>query len=106
MRYFLANNHLALNADFKEPADHLAVYLALMQQWVLTSADGDSADLQNTATEQHAFLQQALMTWLPRFVKRCHTVNVLSGFYPAVAGLLLAFVSMDCEYLRVQTDSH
>ncbi len=104
MRYFLSQNQLQLQADFKEPADHLAVYLALMQQWIintsLADADGDSVDWQNAASEQHKFLQQALMTWLPMFVKRCHRVNVINGFYPAVADLLLAFVKADGEYLQ------
>ncbi len=104
MRHFLANNHLALNADFKEPADHLAVYLALMQQWVLStaevSADDNSAELKNTIAEQHEFLQQALLTWLPIFVQRCHSVDVMNGFYPAVADLLLAFVEADVNYLQ------
>ncbi|MBS9777506.1 MAG: molecular chaperone TorD [Gammaproteobacteria bacterium] len=102
MRYFLSNNHLQISDDFKEPADHVSIYLGLMQQWVSNSIEDNDSD--SIATEQSEFLQQALLSWLPEFTERCQNVNIISNFYPAIAELLLAFIQIDLEYLQSQSE--
>ncbi len=98
MRYFLAQNKLEIETGFNEPADHLAVYLAVVSSW--TNSCLAEKKLGNTADEQADFLQQALLNWLPLFVKRCQSVPAASDFYAAAARLLLVFIQADLEYLQ------
>ncbi len=98
MRYFLSHNRLELSADFKEPADHLAVYLALLSTWTSNCLDNNNID--KIANEQLHFIQQALLSWLPQFVKQCQSIAADSDFYAALTSLLLAFVYADVEYLQ------
>ncbi len=95
MRYFLSQNQLQIQADFKEPADHLSVYLALLSTWTNNCLDNNNLD--KTANEQLDFIQQALLSWLPQFVKRCQSIAADSNFYAALSNLLLAFVYADVE---------
>ena len=97
MREFLTNSSLTLQEDFKEPADHLAIYLAAMAKF-LEQAGGNSPATQ--AVDQAAFLQDALMGWLPAFVEKCQTLSTRFDFYPALAALLLAFVRQDLAFLE------
>ncbi len=97
MRHFLTENRLQIAAEFKEPADHLAVSLAVVSNWIDNSVK--KSDLCNTAAEQADFLQQALLSWLPQFTKRCQAIATESDFYAAIAALLTAFIQADKEYL-------
>ncbi len=98
MRYFLAENRLQITASFKEPADHLAIYLAVISNW--TEECVKDGELGNIAREQANFLQQALLGWLPQFVEKCQNVPAKSDFYAAIASLLLGFIFVDLEYLQ------
>lgn len=101
MRALLAEGGLQVQADFREPADHLAVYLAALAHWTRAAAQHDSEAAQaGVAGEQADFLANALLTWLPEFVARCQAIRVSSDFYPALAALLLAFVEADADALR------
>lgn len=104
MRHFLQQCGLKVDARFKEPADHLAVYLALMGKWA--QQDSTLSEINaicHQAHEQARFLQEALLSWLPEFVSRCQQVGALSSqFYPALAVLLLAFVKADQHDLQQQ----
>lgn len=97
MRDFLAARALALQADFREPADHLAVPLALMADLAETNAAID--DFASAAIAQADFLRTALLNWLPRFVERCQQARPQSDLYPALAVLLLGFVRADALFL-------
>lgn len=110
MRYFLAENHLQMHADFKEPADHVAVYLALMGAWSENAVNNQQNTAKNSqesqqviysvANEQHNFLQQAVLNWLPKFEQKTQRVAVDSDFYAALTTLLLAFIEADANYLQ------
>lgn len=97
MRAFLAAQGLQIRADFKEPADHLAVFLAYFAQG-LTEQDGKPAP--QRADEQADFLEQALLGWLPLWRQRCARLSLKTAVYPALADLLSAFVQADRDYLR------
>lgn len=99
MRSFLEQSSLALQDDFKEPADHLAIYLAVMVKLIEQAGKGDTPQVVE-ALDQAAFLQDGLMDWLPLFVDKCQRVTPRFDFYPAVADLLLAFVQQDQLFLQ------
>ena len=101
MRAFLAEGGLQVQADFREPADHLAVYLAALAHWSRVTAELADVATQTAAARQQAeFLVTALLSWLPEFVARCQAIRVSSDFYPALAALLLAFVEADAAALQ------
>jgi TorA-specific chaperone len=97
MRDFLAARALAIQAEFREPADHLAVPLALMAE--LAEKDAARADIAIAAVEQAGFLRDALLEWLPRFVDRCRQARPRFDFYPALSALLIGFVHADLGFL-------
>ena len=88
MRDFLAASGLSIQADFREPADHLAVPLALMAE--LAGAASSAEDIPRTA----------VLDWLPRFVERCQQARPRFDVYPALAALLLGFVRADVAFLE------
>lgn len=97
MRDFLAARALALQADFREPADHLAVPLALLAE--LAGKEATAADLP-AAAAQAAFIRTALLDWLPRFAERCQQARPRFDVYPALAALLFGFVRADVAFLE------
>ena len=101
MRSFLAESGLAIQADFREPADHLAVYLALVAKLAEQDAEQgiDSTDFATAAFEQLSFLQAGLLGWLEAFVQRCQQARPRFDFYPALATLLHGFVREDVLFL-------
>lgn len=94
---FLKENALKLNPNFKEPADHLAVFLSLLAFWIEQDAQTD--DVSSAAQTQARFLQQALLNWLPEWAERCQKIQLKTDVYPSLAMLLLAFVQADADYL-------
>lgn len=97
MREFLRDSGLRVQADFREPADHLAVYLAVLERWSRALATTPPAQRAAALAEQAAFVRSALLPWLAEFVARCQTVAVRSDFYPACAALLEEFVRADAD---------
>lgn len=103
MRNIMRDNQLEIPADFKEPADHLAVILSVMANWI----EKEQAAAQNieqwgeTVRFQHNFVQEMLMSFLPEFTRRSQLIDVSNDFYPAVCALLLAYVEADLGYLRI-----
>ena len=101
MRSFLGQSGLRVDQDFREPADHLSVYLAVMEKWAAQGDAGPPQQMAALATEQAAFLRDALLSWLPAFAERARAAQGLSSdFYPALADLLLAFVRADVQALQ------
>lgn len=98
MRDFLAARELAIQADFREPADHLAVPLALIAE--LAGAASSAKDIPTAAATQADFLRTAVLEWLPRFVERCQQARPRFDVYPALAALLLGFVRADVAFLE------
>ena len=98
MRDFLTARALAIQADFREPADHLAVPLALMAE--LAGAASSAEDIPTAAAAQADFLRTAVLDWLPRFVERCQQARPRFDVYPALAALLLGFVRADVAFLE------
>ena len=98
MRDFLAASGLSIQADFREPADHLAVPLALMAE--LAGAASSAEDIPTAAAAQADFLRTAVLDWLPRFVERCQQARPRFDVYPALAALLLGFVRADVAFLE------
>lgn len=99
MRSFLEQSALALQEEFKEPADHLAIYLAVMVK-LIEQADTSGMPTPVQALDQAAFLQDGLMSWLALFVDKCQQVETRFDVYPALATLLLAFVQQDLLFLQ------
>ena len=98
MRDVLAARALAIQADFREPADHLAVPLALMAE--LAGKDAAAEDIPAAAAAQAGFIHAGLVDWLPRFVERCQQARPRFDVYPALAALLLGFVRADAAFLE------
>ncbi len=101
MREVLRDNGLEVPREFNEPADHLAVILATLAQWIEReqSHDKPSAQWRKTVQDQYDFVQKMLLTWLPEFTRRSQAIPTSSDFYPAITQLLLAFVRVDADYL-------
>lgn len=93
MREFLSENKLSVSADFKEPADHLAVYLELMAHWIQN--DKDFSEYSQINAEQVLFLTNGLLSWLPGFVGASQKQKLKYDVYPALSQLLLAFIHVD-----------
>lgn len=97
MREFLASRALAIQPDFREPADHLAVLLAVLAH--LAEQQSGAQHMGAAARDQAALLRAGLLDWLPRFTQRCQEVRPRFDFYPALATLLLAFARTDLLFL-------
>jgi len=97
MREFLASRALAIQPEFREPADHLAVLLSLLAHVAEQQSSGH--DMATAARDQAALVRAALIDWLPRFAERCQEVKPRFDFYPALASLLLNFVQADLLFL-------
>lgn len=99
MRSFLEQSSLVLHEDFKEPADHLAIYLAVMVK-LIEQAQTDAMRASIQALDQAAFLKDGLMDWLPAFAGKCQQIETRFDFYPALGALAMAFVQQDLLFLQ------
>lgn len=97
MAEFLQGNKLQLHEEFREPADHLVVYMAVMADWCTEVADiTDPVEIQRQIAKQYEFLTDALLSWLEDWTKRLDSVPDLRfGFYPAMGRLLLTYIQAD-----------
>lgn len=99
MQKLLADNQLAVDQQFNEPADHLAIILTVLAKWNSKPQSQDPAMMREIATTQIQFIDDALLSWLPQFVAKGKNVLVKSRFYPAIMALLLAYVEEDRQLL-------
>ena len=82
---------LAIDPNFKEPADHIAIQLDYMGNLIVKEGG-------NATNAQKAFVNDHLINWLPQFVDATKKVNN-SGFYQAICQLLLIFITDDlCQW--------
>lgn len=93
MEAFLADSGLAIRDSFREPADHVAIHLAVMARMVEQNAG--AADYHAAAADEVDFLRKVLLGWVPRFADRCRRARPRFDFYPALATLMLGFVRAD-----------
>lgn len=98
MQSFLAGASLAVRDEFKEPADHLAIYLAVMAR--LIEEHENAVNIDAAARDQSAFLRDALLTWLPDFDARNQEASPRFDFYPELAALLIAMVKVDARFVQ------
>lgn len=98
MREFLSENKLSVSSEFKEPADHLAVYLELMAHWIQTEINFSEHSRINAG--QALFLTNGLLSWLPDFVAASQKQKLKYDVYPALTHLLLAFIRVDILVLK------
>lgn len=96
MKQFLAGAGLGLAKEFKEPEDHLAIYLAVLSHMAAAVTEEHAAEL---LAEQNRFIDEALVPWLSDFVAKCQGLGLQSEVYPALARLLAAFVAQDQQFL-------
>lgn len=94
---------LSVSETFKEPADHLSVELAVMAELAergdRTGLEGERDRLVEFCKMQLSFLDEHLLTWLPKFCKECHAREPES-LYAKAAKSALDFVQNDREWLR------
>ena len=90
-----AKEGLMIDPDFKEPADHIAIQLDYLGNLIMKESDTDDAQ------QQIDFINQQLLSWLPRFVSATKKVNNC-GFYQGVCQLLSAFIIQDLAALKVE----
>ncbi|WP_296205979.1 molecular chaperone TorD [Psychrobacter sp. UBA3962] len=95
MSQFLAEHELDLHPDFREPKDHLSIYLQVLSLWIQHGSEVEGEEQASIAAEQSEFLQSALLNWLPKFNDRCQIIRVKTQVYPALTDLLLHFVEAD-----------
>ena len=82
-----------VSESFSEPADHVAVQLAIMAELVRRGGPR----LKNLA-DQRRFLDRRLLSWVSDFRDACAEFD-RSGFYAAAADSLVAFLRGDARHL-------
>ncbi len=106
--------HLAKDASFTEPEDHVAVELAFMAtladraRTFLEAGDaaGDEA-ADETVRQSLAFAQAHLLNWVNRFcadLDAAASSDGAAGFYPSLARFTDAFVREDAALLEDMLD--
>jgi TorA-specific chaperone len=88
MQTYLKQSQLAVQSQFPEPADHLAVILAYVAHQACNADD----------KTQLLFIRQYLNAWLPRFADKVASLDN-GRFYAALAHLTSVWVASDCEGL-------
>lgn len=99
----LADFGVQVSPSLKEPADHVAIMLDLLGNIILKSNQAeDEGVLMAERAAQIDFIESQLMTWIPRFAKRCAELDGF-GFYAATCQLLERYLLVDLEYLSSQS---
>lgn len=106
--------HLAKDASFTEPEDHLACELAFMatlaDRAAAFLATGDAADddaADQTVRQSLTFAQNHLLNWVDRFcidLDAAASSDGTDGFYPSLARFTAAFVRGDAALLEDTLD--
>ncbi len=85
----LASLDLSVEGDFREPADHIAVEMAVAAALIESDCSRE---------RQSRFLKDRLGSWLPNFAAACARGD-RTGFYVAAAEAAASFVSDDLDRL-------
>lgn len=81
---------MAIDPDFNEPADHLAIQLDYLGNLIMR--DGENNDA------QRAFIEEQLLSWLPSWQQAVNRVSS-QGFYTGLANLLVTYIRLDLQYI-------
>lgn len=109
MSRLLEANGLAVDSGFREPADHIAIeldYFGNLAMKTVAAKTGSAA--KKTLSDQHAFVEQHLLSWVPEFSRRCQRISTKTRFYQACAGLLTKYLELDHAWLAsvLRTDDN
>ena len=100
---------LSLRKDekFTEPEDHLSVECAFMSIMARTAAEalenGDEKTATRAVEQQHAFLNEHLLNWTPRFCADLRK-GTEGGFYYHAADFSERFFAIDADMLGEMLD--
>ncbi|WP_204794249.1 molecular chaperone TorD [Oceanisphaera litoralis] len=84
----LAAAGYAVDGDFKEPADHLAVMLDYLAEGYRRLAMAPTPEAE---ADLKRFVGEELASWLPELSRRAQNTDTASDFYPALVTLITAF---------------
>jgi TorA-specific chaperone len=100
MAQLMEQHNVAVDKELNEPADHIAIELDFLGNIIIRSNELEQEDaLEQALADQEAFIQKYLLSWTPQFSTKCQQADEF-GFYAAVSELLVAFLEIDCHYLK------
>lgn len=79
-----------LHDSLKEPADHLSVMLEYLARRIEMERSHPPDGWTKATHDQ--FIQDELLSWLPSFADRAHSIRTASDFYKAVIALTAAYM--------------
>jgi TorA-specific chaperone len=105
MERVLRRHQLKLDANVREPADHLSLQIEVMSQLALRAAETEAAGgaAAPLLIAQADFVDQQLLDWVPRFAERLAAVDEL-GFHAGLAAVLVLILQQDRAYLAELID--
>lgn len=111
MREILSKSGLQILDSFKEPSDHLSIYLSLMQKWCeqlnkdLRTETVDRDLIESEYIAQATFINEGILSWLPIWNERLSRVaNCKCQFYVAMGDLLVAYITADYDYMSNEVE--
>lgn len=111
MRELLSKSGLAILESFKEPSDHLSIFLSLMERWCtqmlkeLPKEEQVEDYLLNEVIAQKSFIDDGLLVWLQDWNLRLHRItHCKTTFYQAMGNLLVAYITADSDYLASEIE--
>lgn len=100
MAQLMEQHNIAVDKELNEPADHIAIELDFLGNLIIRSNDLEQETaLEQALVDQEAFIHKYLLSWVPQFSKKCQQADEF-GFYASVSELLVAFLELDCRYLK------
>ncbi len=94
--------HLEKSESFHDCEDHLGLelefYAFLINEFLVALDDGDAARAQRVLQDQHVFMHEHLINWIPEFTHHV-TMRARTEFYQGLGQLLLAYVRIDCTFI-------
>ncbi len=91
IKHLLLEAGMEVNDDFKEPTDHLAIYLELLSHLHFSLGESFQQRRMNKLRQKTL---SSLLEWLPEFTNNCLKHDPY-GFYAALSQLLLAIIRFD-----------
>jgi TorA maturation chaperone TorD len=107
-QFYLSKEALP-ESDGSVPSDHVAVelgfmaYMATRAEWAF--AAGETRDARSALDASREFIDEYLLTWLPRFIEDVVRGDE-SGFFTGLVELTLASVNWDRQWLETLGAEH